>query len=290
MRKEDPALLQEVHQRMLVAARQLRLPLSGRLWRGQSGNWAGAGVGSSIDFQDHRSYLPGDDPRYINWQAYARTGHYSMKLYREEVSPHVDVVLDVSGSMFFDRAKRTRSWELLYFCWESALYSGTAARLYLASGDTVRELRQEQLASWNIELPPATDGPPPLAAIPWRAGSLRVVITDLLFPPHVPTLLLPLGHGHGRGIFYAIHARAERDPDWNGHLVLVDSENGSRHRRFVSGDVLERYRRNYGRHFGEWQTETRRHNLLMARLAAEGDFVHALQDEPMQQGAVESWA
>ncbi|MFN9663179.1 MAG: DUF58 domain-containing protein, partial [Akkermansiaceae bacterium] len=26
-----------------------------------------------MDFQDHRSYSPGDDPRHINWQAYART-------------------------------------------------------------------------------------------------------------------------------------------------------------------------------------------------------------------------
>src|SRR5690606_30466315 len=126
MSLENPELLQRVNEKMSLAARQLRLPLSGRLWRGQSGNWSGAGAGSSIDFQDHRTYLPGDDPRYINWQAYARTGNYSMKLYREEVSPNIDIVLDASGSMFFDPAKRERSWELLYFCRESALQSGSA--------------------------------------------------------------------------------------------------------------------------------------------------------------------
>jgi uncharacterized protein (DUF58 family) len=275
---------------MVGAARQLRLPLSGRLWRGQSGNWAGAGIGSSIDFQDHRTYLPGDDPRYINWQAYARTGHYSMKLYREEVSPHVDVVLDASGSMFFDSAKHTRSWELLYFCRESALQSGTALRMYLTSGDTVRELRHEELDTWKVNLPPATEGAPALASVPWRSGSLRVVITDLLYPPHAPSLLAPLAQSHGRGIYYSIYSRAESDPDWEGHLSFVDSENGTRHRRFVSTDVLERYRQNYGRHFEQWHTETRRHNLLMVRIPAEGDFVEALQDEPMRLGAVESWA
>ncbi|MEQ1842609.1 MAG: DUF58 domain-containing protein, partial [Verrucomicrobiales bacterium] len=47
------------------------LPLKDRNWRGSSGDYAGAGVGSSLDFQDHRSYVPGDDPRHINWQAYA---------------------------------------------------------------------------------------------------------------------------------------------------------------------------------------------------------------------------
>lgn len=290
MRKEDPALLQEVHERMLLAARQLRLPFSGRLWRGQSGNWSGAGVGSSIDFQDHRSYLPGDDPRYINWQAYARTGHYSMKLYREEVSPNLDVVLDASGSMFFDAAKRARSWELLYFCWESAMRSGISTRLYLGSGDAVREMRSEELAAWRVELPEPTEGPPPLASVPWRAGSLRVIISDLLYPPHAGSLLLPVGLGNGRGVFFAIHARAETDPDWSGHLAFVDSESGRRERRFVSANLLARYRANYARHFGEWQTEVRRHNLILARLAAEGDFVDAMLEEPMERGAVESWA
>lgn len=290
MRTEDPQLLQRVNEKMLLAARQLRLPLSGRLWRGQTGNWAGAGVGSSIDFQDHRSYLPGDDPRYINWQAFARTGNYSMKLYREEVSPFIDIVLDTSGSMFADPAKRERSWELLYFAWESALQAGTGLRIYLASGDQVREIRYEELATWKIELPPATEGPPPLASVPWRSGSLRVVITDLLYPPDAPSLLLPMAFGNGRGLFFSVHSAAESNPDWSGHLSFVDSENGSRHRRFVSPDLLERYRRNYNRHFGNWQDETRRHNLLMARVSAEGDFTTALQEEAMAQGAIESWA
>ncbi len=288
MSLENPELLQRVNEKMSLAARQLRLPLSGRLWRGQSGNWSGAGVGSSIDFQDHRSYLPGDDPRYINWQAYARTGHYSMKLYREEVSPNIDIVLDASGSMFFDPAKRERSWELLYFCRESALQSGSALQMYLTSGDQIRELRHEQLASWQIDLPDSASGPPALASIPWRSGSLRVVITDLLYPPHAPTLLLPLAHGNGRGLLFAIHTAAETDPDWHGHLSLIDSETGTRERRYVSADLMERYRRNYARHFENWHTETRRHNLLLARLPAEPDFVQAMQTQALPTGAVET--
>ena len=72
----------------------------------------GVGAGSSIDFQDHSPYLPGDDPRYIDWRAYARTGHYIMKLYREEVSPLLDLVLDVSPSLFFEPAKALRVLEL----------------------------------------------------------------------------------------------------------------------------------------------------------------------------------
>ena len=126
----DDAALGGIQTRMQVVARRLRLPLRHHTWRGEGGNWQGAGIGSSIDFQDHRQYLPGDDPRYIDWQAYARTGHYSMKLYREEVSPRVDVALDVSASMLFDDAKRVRALELFYFCAESARQAGSSLRCY----------------------------------------------------------------------------------------------------------------------------------------------------------------
>ncbi|HAT20298.1 MAG TPA: hypothetical protein DCS85_09105, partial [Verrucomicrobiales bacterium] len=112
MQPLDRDLLKNALASASVCAEKLRLPLRSRVWKGQAGEFLGAGVGSSLDFQDHRSYAPGDDPRHINWQAYARTGHYTMKLYREEVRPVVDLVFDVSESMFFEPAKARRSCEL----------------------------------------------------------------------------------------------------------------------------------------------------------------------------------
>lgn len=290
MTREEPAVLQEAQERALPAARRLRLPLSGRLWRGRTGNWAGAGVGSSIDFQDHRAYLPGDDPRYINWQAYARSGHYTMKLYREEVSPQVDLALDASASMFFDPQKCRRAWEVFFFCRESALRSGASLRTYWITGDTVAEARPEALDAREFELPPAAEEPPLLAALPWRPGSLRVVVTDLLFPPRIRDFLLPLVNGNGRGILFVLHCQAERNPDWRGNLSLVDCETGRRHRQFVSRELMERYRSNYARHFEQWQAETRRHGLLAARVRSEGGLAESMQEEALRTGAVEPWA
>src|ERR1700761_9106351 len=120
----DPEKSRQILRRMGAVAEHLRLPFRSRSWRGQAGNWLGAGTGSSIDFQDHRPYLPGDDPRYIDWRAYARTGQYIMKLYREEVSPLLDLVLDVSASMALGERKRRRALELFAFCAQSARRSG----------------------------------------------------------------------------------------------------------------------------------------------------------------------
>src|SRR3954466_11348604 len=89
----------------LAAAARWRLPFSRQAWRGPAGSWLGAGSGSSMDFADHRNYMPGDDPRHIHWQAYARSGALTMKLYRAEVAPMVDIAVDISASMTFTPAK-----------------------------------------------------------------------------------------------------------------------------------------------------------------------------------------
>jgi uncharacterized protein (DUF58 family) len=109
----------------------LRLPLRGGHWRGSGGTVLGQGTGSSIDFQDQRAYVPGDDPRHINWQATARTGNTTMKLFRQEVTPRVDLLLDLSSSMYLTPAKSQRTWELIYFCIESSLRLGSSLRLHL---------------------------------------------------------------------------------------------------------------------------------------------------------------
>ena len=123
------------------------LPLRDSNWRGNPGEYAGLGVGSSLDFQDHRNYFPGDDPRHINWQAYARTGDYTLKLFREEVRPVVEIVFDVSGSMFAVPEKATRALELFTFCQAAAEKSGAASQLYLVKGDHAKLIETHSLVS-----------------------------------------------------------------------------------------------------------------------------------------------
>ena len=129
-----PEALKDAYSRSSTCASRLRLPLRSKVWRGGSGDFSGAGTGSSMDFQDHRNYAPGDDPRHINWQAYARTGQYTMKLYREEVRPVVDLICDVSPSMFLDETKSARTAELLSFFTQSSLRAGASLTIHLVSG------------------------------------------------------------------------------------------------------------------------------------------------------------
>ncbi len=55
--------------------------------------------GQSVEFDDYREYLPGDDLRHIDWNVFARLDKYFIKLFREEEDLAVRVVLDCSPSM-----------------------------------------------------------------------------------------------------------------------------------------------------------------------------------------------
>lgn len=292
----DATLVRDAHARARGWASLFRLPLRRQNWRGLAGSHSGMGTGSSLDFQDHRAYAPGDDPRHINWQAYARTGAYSMKLFREEVRPVIDAVWDVSPSMWFDPAKAIRAAELMAFTVEASLRAGTTPRVWICQGTTVIPVPPEAATAglWPSLIPPADPSPtgqpgPSLDRVPWRARSLRILVSDLLFPGNPDPTAAFLSGQQGRGIILAPFALAESDPGWDGNIDFEDVETGLRHPRRVESGLLRRYTSAYARHFDWWKESTRRHGIAMARVPAALAFPQSLQLEALPSGAVEPW-
>ena len=58
-------------------------------------------LGFSLDFAEHRPYMPGDDIRRIDWSLFARTDRHYIKLFEAETNANFAVLLDVSRSMSF---------------------------------------------------------------------------------------------------------------------------------------------------------------------------------------------
>lgn len=271
-------------------AERLRLPLGARAWKGQAGEFQGAGIGSSIDFQDHRDYTPGDDPRHINWQAYARTGQYSMKLYREEVRPVVDLFVDVSESMWAETVKGKRACELLYFFALSAERSGAALQVTLVKGAEVRVASLESVLShrWLAEAEEMTgDSAPPLVRAGARANAIRILLSDLLYEGEPGPVLRMLHERQGTGMIFAPFTKQEANPEWSGQFDFVDAEQKTRHPHQIGAAVLERYLEAYRRHFGFWVEEARRYQVALARVDAEADLFKALNDGAVRSGALE---
>ncbi len=55
--------------------------------------------GFSVEFSEHRKYSPGDDPKDIDWQVYAKTDKYYVKKFEAETNMTGYLVMDLSSSM-----------------------------------------------------------------------------------------------------------------------------------------------------------------------------------------------
>lgn len=269
-------------------APRLRLPL--RAARGgQAGQWLGAGIGASLEFQDHRQYHPGDDPRHLNWAAYARTGQHTMKMYREEVSPRLDVALDCSTSMFLAPAKARRVLEVFSFIHASALRAGALLRAYLTDPNGAQELPADSLRSqaWDPLAPASRAAPPALHRVPWRAQLLRIVISDLLYAAPPQDMLAQILHTTSRAIVFCPWSASEAAPDWDGQIELRDCESSQRRLFQMSAARRERFQASYRRHFDLWSDACAGRGVPLARLGEDGPLLDCLMKSALPVRAVE---
>lgn len=58
-------------------------------------------LGMSLDFAEHRPYMPGDDIRRVDWRLYARTDRHFVKEFEADTNTNFVVLLDVSRSMSY---------------------------------------------------------------------------------------------------------------------------------------------------------------------------------------------
>lgn len=267
----------------------LQLGFQSQVRKGAAGEMAGAGAGASMDFQDHRNYVPGDDPRHINWQAYARTGQYSMKLYREEVRPLVDILIDASPSMFYEEDKAKRSRQIVQLSFQLAHKAGADTKVFLVSPEGHQLLSNEEVhqRGWDTRVQDSTAQParaPQLAYVPIRPTSLRVFISDCLFEADPKQTLRPLARSQGNVALLVPFHRTESHPEWDGNYDFTDAEDHSQHAHRIEPHILERYKKAYQNHFQQWRAASQSQQASFCQIASSGSLLDSLQSSAISQG------
>jgi len=69
--------------------------------------------GFSVEFAEHRPYMPGDPLKNLDWKVWARSDRYLVKQYTEETNLRCHLLVDLSGSMGF-RSERAVMSKLEY--------------------------------------------------------------------------------------------------------------------------------------------------------------------------------
>lgn len=209
-----------------------RLRFGGRRCRGRTGDRLGSAPGSSLEFLDFRDYVPGDDLRLVDWNGYARTDQLRVRQQAEEVSPFVDLVVDGSASMAATPGKQRAVRALLAGLVGWAQRDGALPRVLLLGGDVV-----EPAALTFAGAPPPT-----LPRVPLRMASVRVLVTDGLWPTGPRPLLGGLAANAAWFVCLQVLDPWELAPTPGEALTLHDVETGQRLDVRLDHERLDAYR------------------------------------------------
>lgn len=253
----DPAVLTRIGNLELV----VRSVVDGFL----SGLHRSRHLGISLDFAEHRQYMPGDDIRRIDWRLFARTDRYHVKEFEAETSANIVVLVDVSRSMRYGSAGIPKLDYARYLAGSLAYLSNRQRdRIGLATYDTdivewippstrrfetvlhTLERADRQGASTNDSDSIAR----PLGEIAGRLHrrGIAALISDLYEAPEaVRDALRRLRYaGHDVIVFHVLDS-AELEFPFEEPLNLRDLETGARI-PVVPAEMRERYRERINAH------------------------------------------
>jgi uncharacterized protein (DUF58 family) len=242
--------------------------------RGVSGLALGQRVGSSLEFRDYREYQVGDDLRHIDWNAFARSDQLSVKLYREEITPHLDLVLDVSRSMALEGTVKERAMLALAACLATAAANAGFGHTVWLMGADFRPLPGGTASPslWgDVELNPCSDAAAVLAqGMPaWRPRGVRVLLSDLLWEGAPGLALRPLTEGAAATAVIQLLAEVDAHPPEDGALQLIDVETEQRREIHVDAAWARRYRDRLTCHQQNWHQACRASGAFFTTVIAE---------------------
>ncbi len=260
-----------------------------RQWRVSSRACTRARVfGFSQEFAEYKAYSEGDDPRFVDWNVYARTDRTYIRRYIGETNTRLMIAMDVSASMGYSSGSISK---LRYAKFLAAALAYMTLHQHdptglIAFDSKVRSYRPPSSRSGSLgailheldKLEPgsATDLNESFKQIRehCQRRGLVAVISDLYCDPEALTrAVLPLAwKGHDIMIFQVLD-RAELAPDWDESVLLEDLESGQQLE--VSPDYLRT----------TYLERVQAHIERMKKVAAGSGAHHVLlaTDEPLDK-------
>ena len=215
-------------------------------------------IGWGMEFADHRTYNPGDDPRYLDWNLYGRVGVFFTKLFHEEENLNIYFLLDASRSMAFgepsklDYAKRVVA-ALAYIGLANLdtvgifPFAGDLGDALLSVRGKGRILKVFEYLEALPAVPAATDLGKSLRqfAVRTKGKGLVVVVSDFYDERgYQPGMKLLYANGFDLEALQVHHPR-EAEPKYRGTVHYIDAETAEHRIVSVNRRTLARYRQEY---------------------------------------------
>ena len=232
----------------LAGVERLALSPNRRVPGASSGPHRSRSRGRSLDVVDWREYQPGDDPRAIDVQAWARLDHVLVRLYEADVDLRVQLVVDTSASMGYG-GRHHHAGRVAAAIAVSALVRNETVSVCTLADPAPRRFRGrasippllDLVGSWQPSGPtPLLERARTLSAATRRSGMV-VVISDFLMPEGTESLDR-LAARREQVVGVQVVSASDEHPDALGEVQLVDAETGHRVDVDMSPEVVEAFR------------------------------------------------
>ena len=241
---------------------------------GVTGNQMGKRPGNSLEFIDHREYQPGDDLRRIDWSGFGRSDKLTIKLYRDEVNPHVDLVIDGSCSMALENSPKAHATLGL-----AAVFATAASNVGYSHSAWIARDRYQQVGNgtdrpsiWEgVDFEYRGDLSASFAKGPprWCPFGLRVLLSDLLWPGDPLAVLSHFAERATAVVVVQVLAEVDVNPPERGNIRLVDSETGEMQELFLDTVAERRYQSSLAHHQENWHVAAKQTGAVMTTVVAE---------------------
>ena len=253
--------------------------------------------GTSIEFVDYRHYVPGDDPRQVDWNIFGRSGSLFVKMFEEEEVLTVHLLVDGSASMDWGTPnKATVARQLIAALGYVALSGSSRVQAAVLSGEQFnmfgpawgRRNTSSLLDYLNAaRFRGGTELNPALRSYARRSTEPGVtfLISDLLSPSIESGIRALLDHHYELVILHLL-APQELDPPMTGDLNLIDRETGEEIPITLNQEALDRYRTR----LNEWRQGIERMCLHLGAIyepvSSADRLEHVLFDRLRRRGAL----
>lgn len=265
---------------------RMRRPAAG----GSGGLRRSKALGSSVEFSDFREYVPGDDVRRIDWNAFARFDRLFLKLFMDEKEQQVNLLVDASASMGFGKweAACQLAEALGYLC----LRGGDRVQVFALGqkGKHTRSLQGRQsygqLTDFLAGIQPEGRLPgEAIHSLPQPGGKGQcVLISDLLWEDGYQRPLQSLLFRKQEVGVLQLFSQSEWEPEWEDVLELADSETDERLMVNADYETLKRYRETAKGYVKEISAFCRAHAITHSFLIPQTPFEEQMLRELSQSG------
>lgn len=266
---------------------RLRLSMGHKSSMNMVGNRKSLQKGSSTEFSDFREYMPGDDIRRIDWNAYGRLDRLYVKEYMEEKEAVVSVLLDTSASMDYGVKKKSDLACIL-----------AAAMAYLGLNNMDRVILYDmqrmqspfvasggkkafpRMAEWlgQCRFEGAADIAKAVRQLPPKGPGVTIIISDFLQEEllgdgeDVRKLLQYLNYRKQKAVFLQVLSGEELHVELTGTRKLIDMEDLSTLRLTLDAASIRVYEKALEDFMNHLKRECARVGAVYALCSTERDF------------------